>query len=67
MTKQLTISDVKKMLEIDNIGYTIIAYEYGFLLEYKNIYGTEVKYYFNQEGHYMYPTEENLNTLGKKI
>jgi len=42
------------MLEVDNIGYNIISYNYGFLLKYKDIEGAEVKYYFNQEGHYMF-------------
>jgi|GEM_PF-2694636 len=55
------------MLEVDNISYNIISYNYGFLLEYKNIEGADVKYYFNQEGHYMYPTKENISTLGEKI
>ena len=66
MEKLLAISDVKKMLEVDNVSYTIITYDYGFLLEYKKTDGTEVKYYFNQEGHYMYPTEENLTALGER-
>lgn len=66
MTKLLTIYDVKRMLEAEHESYNIVSFDYGFMLECKNAEGVQIKYYFNQEGNYIYPDEKNLGTLGKK-
>jgi hypothetical protein len=67
MTQLLTISDVKKILQEENMDYKVDSYEYGFVLHTKNKENIEVIYYFNQEGRYLYPTKESLMALGQKI
>jgi hypothetical protein len=67
MTHVLTLYDVRNLLQSEQRSYNCVLYEYGFLIEYKNTAGITVKYYFNQNGDYIYPTDENLGTMGKQI